>query len=199
MLEVAVRRDDNTVREVAEGVLGAILERRRPNGTFAQWGFSEGKAAFTHTIGYTLQGLLSSAILLDDWDRYGEPVVEGLRALAQRAQLAQGRLPGRLENDWLPAARYLCLTGNDQVALCLLDLDEHEADPGMVEAAAQLVDVVCETQRLRAPISALRGAVGGSAPILGRYMMLRYPNWAAKYHCDALMRLIERFKVPEPK
>jgi hypothetical protein len=193
MLEVAVRREDDAVREAAEGVLQAILARRRPNGTFSDWGFKEGSAAFTHTIGYTLQGLLSAAVLLDDWDTYGAPVEEGLQALAQRAETAQGKLAGRLETDWMPAANYICLTGNAQIALCLLDLDEREADPALVRTAVHLADAVCDAQRLRAPVRGLRGAVGGSAPIWGRYMMLRYPNWAAKYHCDALMRVIARF------
>lgn len=193
MLEVAVRRKDDAVRDAAEGVLQAILARRQPNGTFSDWGFKEGSAAFTHTIGYTLQGLLSAAVLLDDWDTYGAPVEESLQALAQRAETAQGKLAGRLETDWMPAANYICLTGNAQIALCLLDLDEREANPPLVATAVHLVDAVCDAQRLRAPVRGLRGAVGGSAPIWGRYMMLRYPNWAAKYHCDALVRLIARF------
>jgi hypothetical protein len=54
------------------------------------------------------------------------------------------------------------------------------------------VDAICATQDLRAPLTALGGAVAGSEPMRGRYMMLRYPNWAANYRCDALVRLIGR-------
>jgi hypothetical protein len=194
MLEVAVRSGDAAIREAAQGVLGAILARRRPDGSFSGWAFSEGEAAFTHTIAYTLQGLLGAAKTLDDWDIYGRPAEEGLLALAQRAEHSRGRLAGRLDDAWRPAARYVCLTGNAQIALCLLDLAERGGDSRLVGAAVQLADVVCAAQRLRAP-AALRGAVGGSAPIWGRYMILRYPNWAAKYHCDALMSLIARLKA----
>jgi hypothetical protein len=192
MLEVALRCDDAAIRNAAEGVLRAILTRRRPNGSFSEWGFSEGEAAFTHTIGYTLQGLVESAKLLDDWGSYGEPTEAGLLALARHSERADGRLAGRLDDDWKPAARYVCLTGNDQIALFILDWEERDPDPRLVSAAARLVDTVCAAQRLRAPASALRGAVGGSAPIWGGYLMLRYPNHAAKYHCDALMRLSAR-------
>jgi hypothetical protein len=190
MLEVAVRSGDAAVQAAAEGVLDVILTRRRPNGSFEGWGFSEGEAAFTHTIAYTFQGLLGSATLLDDWARYGQPLEEGLLTLAKAAADSGGRLAGRLDDRWMPAARYVCLTGNAQIALCLLDLNEVRPDPQLVSAATRLTDAVCAAQRLRAPLTALRGAVGGSVPIWGRYMMLRYPNWAAKYHCDALMRLI---------
>jgi hypothetical protein len=34
--------------------------------------------------------------------------------------------------------------------------------------------------------------VAGSSPITGRYMTLRYPNWAAKFHADALAALTDR-------
>jgi hypothetical protein len=39
MLEVAVRNGDAAIRAAAEGVLDAILTRRRPNGSFEGWGF----------------------------------------------------------------------------------------------------------------------------------------------------------------
>ncbi len=194
MLEVAVRVGDDAIRDVAEGVLRSILARRRDNGTFSEWGFSEGEAAFTHTIAYTAQGLIGSATLLNDWSTYGQPMEQGLGALGQQAELADGRLAGKLDDEWAPAARYVCLTGNAQVALCLLDCEQRLPNTPVLRAAARLEDAVCATQRLRTPIAALRGAVGGSSPVWGRYMMLRYPNWAAKYHCDALMRLIERLR-----
>jgi hypothetical protein len=192
MLEVAVRADDAAIRKAALGVLDAILARRRPNGAFGDWGFSPGEAAFTHTIAYTLQGFISSALLLGEWERYGEPVEQGLRELARLAEPSRGKLPGRVDDEWKPAARYVCLTGNVQTALCILDRAEARSDSSLDAVAAALTDAVCDTQRLRAPLPSLRGAVGGSAPIWGRYMILRYPNWAAKYHCDAMMRLMAR-------
>jgi hypothetical protein len=195
MLEVSARTGDDATQRAAESVLAAILARRRPSGAFAGWGFSEGKPAFTHTIAYTLQGLLESARVLDDWPTYGEPVEAALTELARQAEEAQGRLPGRLDEDWKPAARYVCLTGNAQVALCLLDWERRRPDSRLVAAAALLSDFVCGRQRLRSAVPGLRGAVGGSAPIWGRYMALRYPNWAAKYHCDALVRIIGRSRA----
>ena len=34
----------------------------------------------------------------------------------------------------------------------------------------------------------IRGGIKGSHPIGGEYMRFRYPNWAAKFFMDALMR-----------
>jgi hypothetical protein len=191
MLAVAQRADDAEIRAGALGVLDAIVARRLPNGAFAKWGFEPDKPAFTHTIAYTLQGLIESARLLDDWSRYGEPAEQGLVELARRAELSAGLLPGRLSDDWRPAASFVCLTGNAQSALCVLQWEERRADLRLVNAAARLVDAVCDAQRLRGP-GAVRGAVAGSSPLRGRYMALRYPNWAAKFHCEALLRLRNR-------
>ncbi len=195
MLEIATRGSDDGIRDAAVRVLDAILERRRPNGSFARWAFEDGVAAFTHTIAYTLQGLIESARLLGDWEAYGAPTETALGELARRTAERGGRLPGRFDDDWRPATSFVCLTGNAQTALCLLDLDARRTEPRLVDAATVLIDAVCASQRLRGP-AGVRGAVAGSSPLWGRYMTLRYPNWAAKFHCDALIKLMARLRDP---
>ncbi len=188
LLRVAVASGDREMRERAEGVLAAIVTRRRADGSFPGWGFGDGGPAFTHTIAYTLQGLLESARLLGEWGAYGAPAELAVRELA-RLGGADGRLPGRLREGWVPAARSVCLTGNAQAALCVLELNRRRPDPVLQQAVAALVDFVCRAQRLRAPPAGARGGVGGSRPLWGRYMSMRYPNWAAKFHCDAVIGL----------
>ena len=192
MLEVWSETRESDVRAAAVRVLQALLARRRDNGAFEGWGFGAGERAFTHTIAYTLRGLLESARLLDDWEGYGAPAVQALERMLRKAELAGGRLPGELDLEWRATSRAQCLTGSAQTALNLLLWERRERDLRIVSAAARLVDAVCATQRLDHPIAGVRGAVAGSWPVWGRYMSLRYPNWAAKYHCDALLLLRER-------
>ncbi len=149
MLEVAKRTSDPTIQTAAVAVLDAILERRLPNGAFARWSFEDGVPAFTHTIAYTLQGLLESARLLRDWETYGAPTEAALYELARQAAGNAGCLPGRFDDKWKPAAPFTCLTGNAQTALCLLALDAHEPKPQLIDTAALLVNSVCAQQRLR--------------------------------------------------
>jgi hypothetical protein len=191
MLEVWRLDGDDRVRAAAERVLAGVLARRRDNGAFAGWGFAPDRPAFTHTIAYTLRGLLESARLLHDWRRFGAPAEAALEILRHRAELAGGCLPGAFAEDWGADRRFVCVTGCAQVALCLLILDARAPDLRLVNAACKLVDTVCRYQRLVGP-SGVRGAVPGSRPLWGRYMRLRYPNWAAKFHADALDRLIDR-------
>jgi hypothetical protein len=192
MLEVWAHSRDNHLREAAERFLQRVLSRRCANGVFSGWGFKEDKAAFTHTIAYTLRGLQESARLLDDHATYSTPAELALETLLKKAELRGGRLPGEFDDHWAATGDYVCLTGNAQIAICLMLLDQRAPDLRLINAAAKLEDYVCQVQRITFVPTGMKGAVAGSYPLWGNYMIFRYPNWAAKYHCDALLMLIER-------
>ena len=192
MLEVWKECGEAGIRDAAERFLRVVLQRRRDNGVFMGWGFNEHRPAFTHTIAYTLRGMQESARLLDAWDEYGVSTKIALNVLMRKAELAGGGLPGAFDNDWKASGKYVCLTGNAQLATCLLILESHESDLRIVNSAAKLVDYVCKKQLQYIPIAGIRGGIAGSFPVWGRYMAMRFPNWAAKYHCDALLALMQR-------
>jgi hypothetical protein len=194
MLEVWRLNDEPAVREAAERILQEVVMRRDANGSFAGWGLDGDGPASTHTIARTLRGLLESARLLDAWSEYGEPAVEALERLARQTEFSGGALPGAFDTDWQGAKHYCCLAGNAEIALCLLIWEQRERDLRIVNPAAKLIDYVCARQQIHNPWPGIRGGVAGSAPLWQGYMRLRYPNWAAKYHCDALMRMIERIE-----
>ena len=195
MLQAWRLTGEEPVRAAAVRVLERIVALRNEQGAISGWGFDAGKPAFTHTIAYTLRGLIESAFLLDDWEAFGAPCMEALERLNRRSELSNGRLPGAFFEDWRAVNWYSCLTGNAQIALCLLRLEARDGDLRLVNAAAKLVDFVCSRQMVRFGPAAVRGGVAGSSPPWGRYMILRYPNWAAKYHADALMLLRDRLRV----
>jgi hypothetical protein len=192
MLRVGVAMDDGSVCEKALAVFDALLTRRRCDSSFDGWGFSATAPAFTHTIAYTIQGFLEAADILDAWRPYGDVARRSLEVLWRRAELRGGRLPAAFATGWVPVDKSVCLTGNAQIALCLLDWERREPDLRLVNGAAKLLDVVCASQSLTSLARARRGAVGGSSPLFGRYMRGRYPNWAAKYQADALISIIRR-------
>jgi hypothetical protein len=194
MLEVWSRVKKDNVRDSAERFLQRVLTRKNDNGVIAGWGFKKNAPAFTHTIAYTIRGFQESARLVDDYELYGAPMEQCLDVLIKLTELNGGRLPGELDQEWNATGRYVCLTGNAQIAICLLLLDQQNADLRLVNAAAKLVDFVCSVQSRNSVLSGIRGGVAGSYPLWGRYMIFRYPNWAAKYHCDALMLLIDRLE-----
>lgn len=126
-----------------------------------------------------------------------DSVVLALDTLLRRSELRGGALPGAFDDEWRPTGSYVCLTGNVQIARCLLIQESFAPDLRLVNAAARLVDFVCKHQRLELFFGGLSGAVPGSMPIWGSYMRFRYPNWSAKFLCDAIMALTDRLKVIE--
>jgi len=193
LLEVAAERGDDQAREAAARGARTIVARTRGNGVISGWSFQEGAPAFTHTIAYTIRGIQECGRILDDRAMM-DSVTPALDTLVRRSELRAGALPGAFDEEWKPAGDYVCLTGNAQVARCVLIQEARSPDLRLVSAAAKMVDVVCGHQRLQSPIAGIRGAVGGSAPLSGAYMRFRYPNWAAKYLCDAIMVLSDRLE-----
>jgi hypothetical protein len=199
MLAVWNETQNKNLRRAAERVLQRIVGLRLAEGGFAKWGFEEGEAAYTHTIAYTLRGLIESANIIGEWSPWGEATERALERLYRESELRGGRLPGAYTTNWEAVDYYTCPTGNAQIALCLLKFYELEEDLRLLNAACKLVDSVCTAQSQNPLISGLNGGIPGSQPVWGRYMIFRYPNWAAKFASDALMELIDKVDEVEAK
>ena len=189
LLELWSISGDEAARDCAVRILDDVMQQRTLLGAFRRWGFGGSDSAFTHTIGFTLRGLVESAILLDAWPRYGKPIVSTLRRLADDALAANGRLPGAYDVNWKCDRSYTCLTGNAQIALCLLKAPDLVPERRFVPAARALIEEIARRQWREHPIPGLRGAIPGSYPVWGRYLTGRYPIWAAKYFSDAIVAL----------
>ncbi|HET6724719.1 MAG TPA: hypothetical protein VFH85_01785 [Gammaproteobacteria bacterium] len=138
----------------------------------------------THTIAYSLRGILEVGIILQE-DRYLDFAARMARAVAS-AQRSDGALPGRLDERWRPKVRWSCLTGNAQMAINWLRLADIAGDASFRSHAQRANRFNMMTQALAGP-DETRGAIKGSFPADGGYMTWRYPNWAAKFFMDALM------------
>jgi hypothetical protein len=68
-----------------------------------------------------------------------------------------------------------------------MKLFEQTSDGRYLNVALKAIEFVMGKQRLKTSNPNLRGAIAGSAPLWGRYLILRYPNWAAKFYLDSLM------------
>ena len=65
LLRYALLASDARAREAAVKNLDWTLRQQKPNGWFDRCSFSVGDAVTTHTLSYTTQGLVESALLLD--------------------------------------------------------------------------------------------------------------------------------------
>ncbi|MHB8958674.1 MAG: prenyltransferase/squalene oxidase repeat-containing protein [Candidatus Limnocylindrales bacterium] len=177
-------------RSAAERHLDWVLRQYNPEtGWFDLTGFTRedhaARRSVTHTLAYTIWGVLTLGLLLGRDD-----AVEAAASAATRVASVvreRGRLPGMLSAGWADATRWACLTGNSQMALVWFRLAEIGHPAGDPDAARTVLDRVLEAQDLGSGDPGIRGGIPGSDPPWGTYMRFVFPNWAAKFTIDALL------------
>ncbi len=163
----------------------AAVSEQSANGWYGNCCLTNPEAPLTHTLGYTMQGLLELGVLsgrddfVDSADKAAQPLMKAVRK--------DGFLAGRFDADWNATVRYNCLTGAAQIAIVLYRLHELKGGANYLEAANRLVDYLKGVQCLESRDENVVGCIAGSYPILGGYMSAGYPNWATKYFLDAVM------------
>lgn len=183
-LAEAARVSGETVYEAAvRRNMEWTIRQQRPNGWFGRCCLTDFSRPLTHTIGYVLRGLvegyrlLGEAWILEAAMRGADGVLPCLRE--------DGFLPGRLDADWRPRARWACLTGMVQIAAVWLLLAPHSPRREQyLDAARRACSFVRRTLRLEGP-PGIAGGVKGSWPVDGEYGRFQMLNWAAKFAIDA--------------
>lgn len=176
---------DARYSEAAERNAEAALGQQRANGWFDNNDLVDSTRPLTHTIGYTLQGLLEVGVC-SDRQEFIDAAARGVEPLIAHVR-DDGYLAGRFDSNWRPASPSSCLTGSAQLAIVLYRLFELQGNSGYRHMADRLVDFLMSVQRLNSDDDNINGAIAGSFPLLGSYMTAGYPNWATKYYADALM------------
>lgn len=196
MLAVAETTGDRSLQAAGRRHVAWVLDQAGPGGWIRHMGFTENEAPLTHTIAYTLRGLLECVPYLpgEEAERVLGVVTEACHSVHALVEEGTHRLvlPGQLAEGWRPAARYACVTGNAQLALVFLGLDRIRPDPRWGGAARRLIDDVCARQVGPRGVPGVRGGIPGSYPCWGRYNPLSFPNWATKFFADSLLAWMER-------
>jgi len=194
LLEAGELLDEKPIRDAAVRNFDWALMQQLDNGWFDNNCLTDRTSPLTHTIGYTLEGLLEAGRRVKS-EQYVSAVVKASARLTQ--SVAQnGFLSGRCNSDWHPMASWCCLTGSSQIALVWFRLALMHGEESYQEPAIRLLSFVKRTQRVSTNLSSNRkaepsdgttGGIKGSHPIWGGYDPFRYPNWAAKFFIDALL------------
>lgn len=165
----------------AEWALGVAL----PNAFLPHNCLTDDVNPLTHTLAYSIRGLLEIGVATGA-QRYVDHAIRMIDAIG-RHQRADGALPGRYTPDWQPACNWSCLTGNSQLAINWWRLARITGDKRFEAPARAATRFNMRAQDLRVQDPHRRGGIKGSHPVDEDYMTWRYPNWAAKFFCDALM------------
>lgn len=163
--------------------------RMLPNGWLADNDLEDNRHPLTHTIAYATRGILEVGLLAGE-DTFVDAATRIAYAVAQ-TQRRDGALPGRLDHTWRASVRWTCVTGNAQMSIIWQRLAARVGETALRAAAERANAFNLSVQNLLAEDDGIRGGLPGSWPLQGGYMKNRYPNWAAKFHMDALMMQIE--------
>ena len=171
----------NAARRMADFTMSC----QQPNGWFSQNDLDDHSVPLTHTLGYTLEGLLEIGLLLDDSACLD--AVSTTLSQIQSLTATDGFLAGRWTADWKPAVTWCCLTGSSQLASVALRAHRVYPHKGFDVLGKKLLGFVASTQILRGAKQGLVGGIHGSYPFDGGYGRYCTLNWAAKFYADAVM------------
>ncbi|MEF8734488.1 MAG: hypothetical protein V5B40_22020 [Candidatus Accumulibacter meliphilus] len=161
------------------------LSTALPNGFLPHNCLTANPAPLTHTLAYAMRGLMEVGVATDN-SRYLDHAIRMAEAIAL-GQRADGAVPGRYDTNWQPAATWTCLTGNSQLAINWLRLGRITGERRFEQYALAANRFNMRAQDLDQRDANRAGALKGSHPIDGDYLMWRYPNWATKFFADGLM------------
>jgi hypothetical protein len=185
LLATGLLAGDAKLVDSAKRHLDWALRQQTDSGWFENNAFTPDRHPFTHTIAYAIRGFVECGALTGD-ERYLTSARRAAAGVAS-AQRHDGWIAGTLDRNWQSRVQYTCLTGEAQMALCWLRLDQEVGVAAFRSHAGKAIGYVKRQQHLADADAVVRGGIAGSAPIWGRYSMFEYPNWAAKFFADALM------------
>ena len=163
------------------------LEHQEENGWFGLCDNSPGmcEAPLTHTICYTVDGLLEVGTVLEN-STYVERAKKAADRLMHQAEI-RGILYARFDSRWRPQASYCCVPGCGQLGVILMKLYKIYDDPRYLNCALKLVDFLAYVQSLTLNRKHQRGGLSASYPLWGMYCPFKYPSWSVKYYVDLLL------------
>jgi hypothetical protein len=164
-----------------------IIKNQRDNFWFEKTDFFSEKTSLTHTLAYTLEGLLASGIILNDYKLI--KIVENTAYKLMRIYEIKkyDLLPALFDENWKPIVNYSCLTGCAQFSTIWSKLFKITGDIRYFNTALKINSSLKMCQILDSNDYNINGGIKGSHPIYGAYLSFSYPNWATKFFIDALI------------
>ena len=185
LLELYEVTQDDSYLFVAKKILDGALSQQLDNGWFMESNFGSRGTPLTHTIAYTIRGLLESGVYLSN-ENYINAAIKTSTVFLD-LQRENGSLFGKYDHKWKNTGNWSCLTGDAQISCVWLKLYTRTNDEKYLNPAKRMNEYLKTTQNVFSKNDGIRGGIKGSQPIWGWYMPFRYVNWAAKFFIDALL------------
>ncbi len=163
-----------------------VLSLQDQDDWFPHMNFSVGQFPYTHTIAYTIQGLLEIGVLCDRRE-FREGAERAARRMLALQDTGTGALCGQIKPAYQPAAKWTSTTGNAQMAIIGFRLAEITGDGNWRAAAERLNRFNSSIQSLNHRDPDRRGGLLSAWPGRMGYTPYQCTNWTQKFHLDALM------------
>lgn len=160
-----------------------------PDFAVVNWGFYPDRSAFLHTIAYTARGFLESGLILDRQDAVLHAQNIALRLAKEKSK--HGKTAGSYDISWQGDYSYRCVTGILQCAVLCFRLAEVGNRQRFYPLALDFLAEAATIIPHRDPLTPAY-ALPGSVPLWGKYMRMKYPNWAAKFWLDAALYILQK-------
>ncbi len=179
-----VSKDDQTISAVKRHLNWAVTQANA-EGFFSGCEMAGFDQPLTHTIAYTLRGLLESGISVGEESAI-DTAMRGIRSLQQR-QRPNGGYSGLFDQNWQERATWDCLTGSAQVTILMFRAWQRTQQRTFLMAFNKGIEWLKSNQIIAPHIPEVHGGLLGSFPIYGGYHPYSIPNWAVKFLLDALL------------
>jgi hypothetical protein len=185
LLRLHQANPDPQICEAAVKNLTWAIQDQDDDGWFRNAHFRPGEPPLTHTIAYTIEGLLESGVILQD-----QQIIGAARRAADALRHRQGEdgfLRARYGPGWSSDLEWSCLTGDAQMAILWQRLYQLTGDLGYLQAVEMANTYVKQAQNRISHAPGILGGLAGSHPIYADYEPYRNLNWAAKFFADSLL------------
>ena len=162
-----------------------LMRMRESDGWFNHMNFNDGEDPLTHTVAYTIRGLLEvgAACGRDDFVDAAAEAAEKMK----RLQASNGAIPGTIAKGYRPACSWTNTTGLAQMAIIWFRLAEITGEKSWSDAAALANRFNRRLHCLSSHNDGFRGALQGSYPGHLGYGRFWYMNWTQKFFLDSLL------------
>lgn len=187
MVEVYKHTNIKTFKESAIKNIDWACSQIMDNYWINNCGFNQKNhlSPYTHTIAYTVRGVLESGKLLGN-DKYIETAKRCAEALMANIS-ENGHIAGEFKKSYDTDQKYTCLTGSAQISIILMKLFKIFKNETYMEHAVNINRFLKNSQLYHPGNANIDGAIPGSKPIWGNYLHFNLPNWAPKFYIDALL------------
>jgi len=194
LIQVGIVLEEYRYCAAGEKNVAHSIRQQLPNGWFRDNRLDYSDHPLLQTIAYGLEGILQSALILDN-NRYFRAAKKTADALLDKIR-DNGSLGGRFASDWSERAPWSCLVGDAQMAGIWLKLYQVTGNRTCLDAAQRTILFLKKTQNRTTSHPGLRGGIKGSFPCDGQFGRYQTLSSAAKFFIDALLSLSQ---VSPPK